>query len=80
MLEDAQHMDGCQAGGDRDAPSGTCITEAARFVASDSGAAHRLLAAHVAGPDGRCRACGQRPVAWPCVLVTIARQALRVAR
>lgn len=72
-------MDGCQADEGRGAPSGTCITEAARLVASDPGAAHRLLAVHVAGPDGRCRACGQQLVAWPCVLVAIARQALRVA-
>ena len=72
-------MNGSQAGDGLDASSGG-IAEAARLVAGDSGAAQRMLTAHVAGPDGRCRGCGQRPVSWPCVLVAIARQALRVAR
>ncbi len=59
-----------------------CITEAAKLVNNDAGAAERLLAAHTPGPDGRCRGCGRSMTRWPCVLVMIARaaQELRAAR
>jgi hypothetical protein len=59
-----------------------CITEAARLVSNDAGAAERLLAAHLPGPDGRCKGCGRSMSRWPCVLVIIARaaQELRARR
>jgi hypothetical protein len=59
-----------------------CIAEAAQLVKNDPGAAERLLAAHVPGPDGRCTGCGRSMTRWPCVLVMIARaaQELRAGR
>jgi hypothetical protein len=52
-----------------------CITEAAKLVSSDPGAAERLLAAHAPGPDGRCKGCGRSMNRWPCVIVMVARAA-----
>ena len=59
-----------------------CITEAAKLVNNDPGAAERLLAAHGPGPDGRCTGCGRSMTRWPCVIVMIARaaQELRAGR
>jgi hypothetical protein len=51
------------------------ITEAAVVIADWTRLWTRLLAVHVAGPDGRCRGCPSEPrVAprWPCRLAELA--------
>lgn len=57
------------------ATASDCITEAARLVLSNLGEPERLLAAHHPRKDGRCHGCGSALVAWPCVMVAIARRA-----
>lgn len=52
-----------------------CIAQAALFVASQPGAAARILTSHHRRGDGRCAGCGITPGSWPCVLVAIARLA-----
>lgn len=51
-----------------------CITAAAQFMAAQPGAARRALAVHRPDASGRCIGCGHRGVAWPCVVVEIARR------
>jgi hypothetical protein len=68
-------MNGSQAQPTRCRAVDDCLSEAILFVAAQSGGAQRLLAAHEPDTDGRCVACG-RQAHWPCVLVTIARQAV----
>jgi hypothetical protein len=54
---------------------GSCITEAARLLVVNSGAAERLLALHRPSGDGRCVGCGHTMTRWPCALVAVARAA-----
>jgi hypothetical protein len=59
------------------------ITEAADIIASWTRVWSQLLAAHVAGPDGRCRGCavdGRIAPRWPCRLADLASTAQRIHR
>jgi hypothetical protein len=54
------------------------MTSVAAELAGAPGVCVRLLAAHVAGPDGRCVGCRSAvrlAPRWPCRLATIARLA-----
>jgi hypothetical protein len=63
------------------ADGGERLDEAARIVAGWPGVVVRLLAAHVAGRDGRCVVCGGngRPAPrWPCSIAELAGAARRL--
>ncbi|MGI5126105.1 hypothetical protein ACQEVB_04750 [Pseudonocardia sp. CA-107938] len=60
---------------------GGSLDEAVAIVAGWPGVVERLLAAHVAGPDGRCAVCGGngRPAPlWPCSVAELAGAARRL--
>lgn len=47
-------------------------------MATDPGAAPRVLDRHRADDNGRCTGCA-RPTSWPCTLVAVARAAVVAA-
>jgi hypothetical protein len=54
------------------------LTAAAGIIAGWPRVLNRLLDAHVARPDGRCRGCTSQvslPPQWPCTLTDLARLA-----
>lgn len=56
--------------------SARLLHEAGRIVAGWPRVRHRLRAAHLPDPGGRCRACGTqtRPAPiWPCALAVLVR-------